>query len=120
MDALDEKIGGGLFKDDAASTEAHGANHVAIIFRSGEDHHASRQGIEIDFFENSQAVFIGHAEVEKKDIGLELGEHLDAFGAVLGFADNGNVLVGIEELAETIAKNRVIIREEDTNLLFGL
>src|SRR5256885_13058019 len=47
-------------------------------------------------------------------------EHLDALSAVLSLAHNGDILIGIEEFAKAVAKNRVVIREEDTNLLFGL
>jgi len=34
--------------------------------------------IEIDFLENGQTVFVRHAQIEEKNIRLELGEELDA------------------------------------------
>jgi hypothetical protein len=109
MNAFYEKIGGGLLQHYTAGAEAHGANDIAIVFGSGEDDDARWQRIEIDFLEDSEAVFIGHAEIEEKNIRLELGEKLDALRAVLGFTNNGDVFVGIEELAEAIAKNRVVV-----------
>src|SRR5580693_8060563 len=109
MNTFDEKIGGGLLQHHAASAKAHGANYVAIIFSGSENNDARGQCIEIDFLEHGEAVFIRHAEIEEKNIGLELGEKLDALGAVLSFADDGDVLIGIEELAKTIAKDGVII-----------
>jgi hypothetical protein len=109
MDALHEKIGGGLLQDDAASAEAHGADDIAIVFGGGENDDARGQRIEIDFLEDGEAVFIGHAKIEEKNIGLELGKKLDALRAVLRFADNGDVFVGIEEFAEAIAKDRVVV-----------
>src|SRR5579864_3560508 len=109
MDALDQQIRGGLFQHDAASAEAHGADYVAIVFGGGENNDARGESVEIDFFEDGEAVFIGHAQIEQENFGLELGEELDALGAVLRFADNGNVLVGIEEFAKAIAKDRVVI-----------
>src|SRR5216684_3386302 len=120
VDALHQQVRGRLLEDHAARAEAHGANHIAIVFGGGEHNDARRQGIEIDFLEDGQAVFIGHAQIEEKNIGLELGEEPDALRAILRFADDGYVLVGIKEFAEAIAKNRVVVREKDANLLFSL
>jgi hypothetical protein len=109
MNALDEKIGSGLLQNHAASAEAHGTDDVAIIFGRGEDDNARGQRIEIDFLEDGEAVFIGHAEIEEKNVGLQFGKELDALRAILSFADNGDFLVGIEQFAEAIAKDRMVI-----------
>jgi hypothetical protein len=118
VNALNQKVGGGLFQDHAASTQAHSANNVAVIFGGREYYDASRQLIEIDFFQNGEPVFIGHTQIKEKDVGLELREHLDALGAILSFTDDGHFVVGIEQFAETIAENSVVIGKEDPNLLF--
>ena len=76
--------------------------------------------VEIDFFENGQAVFIGHAQIEQENVRLQLGEELDAFGAVLRLADNGDLFVAVEQFAEAIAENRMIVRHQNSNLLFSL
>jgi hypothetical protein len=109
VDTLNEKVRGGLFEDHAASAEAHGADDVAIVFGSGENDDACGQRIKIDFFEDGEAVFIGHAEIEQQDFRLELGEEFDALGAVLRFTDDSNVFVGIEKFAKTVAKDGVVI-----------
>jgi hypothetical protein len=119
MDAFYEQVGGGLFQNDAARPEAHCANHVAIVFGGCEYYDARRQGIEIHFFENGESVLVGHAQVEQQNVWLEFSEHLDALSAILGFANNDDIFVGAQEFAQAIAKNRVVIREEDTNLLFS-
>ena len=109
VNTFHEEISGGLLQDDTARAEAHGANNVAIVFRGGQNDDARGQRIEIDFLENSQAVFIRHAQIEEKNVGLELSEELDALRAVLGFPDDGDVFVGIEKLPQAIAKDRVVI-----------
>src|SRR5712692_1841956 len=109
MNTFHQKIGGGLFQDDTARTKTHGANYVAIVFRRGQYDDARRQRIEIDFLEHGQPVFVRHAQIEQKNIGLELGEELDTLRAVLRFADDGDVLVGIEKFPQAIAKDRVVI-----------
>ena len=118
MDTFYEKVGGGLFEDNAARAKSHGANNVAIIFGGCEYYNTRRKSVEIHFFENSESIFVGHAQVEQQNVGLEFSEHLDALSAVLRFANDDNVFIGAEEFAQTIAENRVVIRKEDTNLLF--
>src|SRR5579863_3749333 len=119
MNAFHEKVRGGLFEDYAASAEAHGADYVAIVFGGSENDDARGKRIKIYFFEDGEAIFVGHAEIEQENFRLELGEEFDALGAVLRFADDSDVLVGIEKFAKTVAKNGVVIGEEDANLLFS-
>lgn len=109
VNALDEKIGGGLLQDYAAGTEAHGADNVAIIFSGGENDDARGQRIEIDFLEDGEAVFVGHAQIKQENIGLQFGQELDALRAILSFADDGDFFVGIKQFAKAIAKDRVVI-----------
>ena len=99
MNALHQQIGCRLLQDDATSAEAHRTDHIAIVLGCGEHHDARRQRVEIDLFEDRETIFIGHAQTEQKNIGPQLGEKLDAFDAILGFADNGDFLVGIQELS---------------------
>src|ERR1700730_8755746 len=109
MNAFHQEIGGGLLQDDTACAETQGANNVAIVFRRGQNDDARGQRIEIDFLENGQAILIRHAQVQKENVGLELGEELDALRAVLGLPDDGDIFVGIEKLPQAIAKDRVVI-----------
>jgi len=109
VNALYQKIGGGLFQDHAAGAKAHGANHVTIVFGGGQNDNARGQRIEIHFLEHGKAVFVRHAQIKEKNVGLKLGEKLDALDAVLCFADDGDVFVGVEEFPQTIAKDGVIV-----------
>ena len=54
-----------LFWHDAARAQTHRADDIAIIFHRSENDGSSRQGIEIDFFENAEAVLLRHAQVER-------------------------------------------------------
>src|SRR5215471_17578625 len=72
MNAFNEKVRSRLLQDDAASDNARG------------------KGIEIDFFEDGEAVFVGHAKIEQQNVGLELREELDALDAILRFANDGD------------------------------
>src|SRR5690349_20864783 len=120
VNALDQQVRSGLLQHDATGAQTHRADHVAIVFGRGEHNDAGRQGVKIDFLEHRQAVFVRHPQIQEQDIGLELGEHFDAFGAVLCFADDGYIFIGIKQFAEAIAENRVVVRKKDANLLFSL
>src|SRR5206468_3022431 len=48
MNALHQQIRRGLLQHDAASAEAHRADHIAIVLGCGEHHDARRQGVEIE------------------------------------------------------------------------
>src|SRR6266851_7733251 len=109
MNTFHQEIGSGLFQHNTARAKAHGADNVTIVFRGSQNDDARWQRIKIDFLEHGQAVFIRHAQVEKKNIRLEFGEELDALRAVLGFSDDRDVLVGIKKLPKAIAKDRVVI-----------
>jgi hypothetical protein len=109
MNTLHQEIRGGLLQHHAARAETHGANYVAIVFRGSQNDHARRQRIKINFLKHRQAVFVWHAQIEQENIGLELGKKLDALRAVLGFADDGDIFVGIEKFPQAIAKDRVVI-----------
>jgi len=87
-----------------------GPDDIAVVFRRGEHDDARRERIEIHFLEHGQAVLVGHAQVQQQNIRLQLGQELDALRAILRFPHNGNILIGIEEFAEAIAKNRVVVR----------
>ena len=109
MNTLHQQIGRGLLQHHAARPEPHRTDHVAIVFRSGQNHDARRQRIKIDFLEHREPIFIRHAQIEQQNIGLELREHLDALRPILRFADDGDVFVGIKKFPKAIAKDRVVI-----------
>ena len=119
MNAFYQQVCGGLLEDHAPRAKAHGANDVAIVLSGGEHDDACRKSVEVDFLEDGKAVFIGHAQIKEQNFWFEFGEELDALGAILRFTDNSNVFVGIEKFAETVAKDRVVVREKDANLLFS-
>src|SRR5258708_1331438 len=109
VNTFHQEVGSVLFQPNTASAETHRADNVTIVLRRGQYDDARRQRIKIDFLEHGQAVFIRHAQIEKKNIRLEFGEELDALRSVLGFSDDRDVLVGIEKLPQAIAKDRVVI-----------
>ena len=89
--------------------------NIAVIFGSCEDNDASWELLEIDFFENGEAVFVRHAQVEEEDIGHELAQHLDAIVPIGSLADDDDCIVAVEELAQTFTEDEVVVCDQYPN-----
>src|SRR3989449_10582730 len=90
INAFDQQVSGGLLQNHPACAQTHGADDIAVIF-GGQNDDAGGQRVKVNFLQHSQAILVRHAQVEQQNVRLELGEHLDAFGAVRGLADNGEI-----------------------------
>jgi len=101
----DQKIRGRLLQNHASRAQSHCPDNVPVVFGSGQHDNASGELIEINFLENGQAVLIRHAQVQQKDIGFELAQHLNAIIPIGGFAHNGDFIIAVEELAQTLAED---------------
>src|SRR5208282_5677588 len=117
-DALDKQVAGGLLKHDSAGAQTHRAHHVAVVFGGGEHDHARRRGFEVQFFQDAEAVFFGHAQIEEQNVRLELREHLGAFDAIRSLAHNLDFIRAVQQFAQTIPKDGVVVRDQDPNRLF--
>jgi hypothetical protein len=105
LNAFDEKIGCGLLENNAASAEAHGANDITIVFGSGETRAGS-----VSKLTSSRTARPSLSGMRRSAKGFRRAAGVSALRAVLGFADDSDVFVGIEEFAEAVAKDRVVVR----------
>src|SRR4029077_2882527 len=97
----------------------HSAHDVTVVLGGSEHDHAGGQRIEIDFLEYSEAIFIGHAEIQQQNIRLELRQHANTFVAVGSLTDNGDIVFAIQQLAQAVAENHVIVGHQNADRLFG-
>src|SRR6266436_1660305 len=118
VNAPDQEIRGRLLQDHASRAQSHRAYNVPVVFGRSQHDNAGGELIEINLLENGEAVFIRHAQVEQKDIGFELGQHLNAIIPIGCLAHNGDVIIAIEELAQTFTEDGMIVSHQDANLLF--
>jgi len=105
--AQGEQVDERLREDRARDDREQAA--VGPLEATSEHDHARGQGIEIHFLQDRQSVLVRHAQIEQKDVGLQLSQQLDALRAVLCFSDNGDVFVRLEELAQAITEDGVVI-----------
>ena len=115
INALDQQVGGGLLQNHPACAQTHGADDIAVIFGGGQNDDAGGQRVEVDFLQHSQAILVRHAQVEQQNVRLELGEHLDAIGAVRGFADDGDIISGAKQLTQAITEDGVVVSDESAD-----
>ena len=59
---------------------------------------------------------LGHGEFQQEDVGLQLMDQLDGFGAIGGLADNLEICFRLEEPPKTIAENGTIISYHEAHL----
>src|ERR1017187_9462283 len=117
-DALQKQIAGGLLQQHAARSQTHRAHHIAVVFRRRQDDHAGRKSVEIHLFEYAQTILLRHAQIEQENVRLQLSEHLRTLDAVGGLAHDLDVVRHFEQLAETVAENRVVVRDQYSNCWF--
>src|ERR1700722_1011551 len=70
MNTLDQEFGGRLFQNHASCAQPDGTENQPIVFDGCEHDNAGWELVEIHFFENSEPVFVRHAQVQQEDIGL--------------------------------------------------
>jgi hypothetical protein len=56
-----------------------------------------------------------HADVHQDDIGLELAGEFNCLVAVLGLADDVDLVVSLEDQAEAAAHERLVVGEQDAD-----
>src|SRR5262249_25871301 len=58
-----------------------------------------------------------HGQVKKKNIGLEFPSKLDSLGTISRFPDHTKAFLRIEKTPQSIAENRVIVRDQKQDFL---
>jgi hypothetical protein len=114
-DALEEEVGRGGLEDDAAAPSwsaftisAFSMAAVSMIVRTGVGAAASSARA-------SMPETPGMARSRKQDVRLEVAGQPHRLVAVRGFRHDDEPVFGLEKGAETLAEDRVIVRDEDAD-----
>jgi hypothetical protein len=97
---------------------AHRPHGIALVFRRRQHNDASGEGIEIGLLKHSQAIFVGHTQIEKEDVRFELGQHVDTLVAIRCLAHNRNIVLAFKELTHALAENYMVIGHHDPDCMF--
>ena len=104
VEGLEEVVNGVYFKGpDGVLVEGRGEDdlrHAEFFFKRE------------DFFEDSEAVEAGHADVEEEDVGPVGADEVDGFDTVGALGEDGDVAGGVEEVLEFLAGERFVVDDE--------
>ena len=116
--ALEENLRRGVLEDDASSAQLQGLNDLFCVDARSRDQRAQRGG-RTDLAEGREPAYTGHGEVEKKDVRLERSCKPKRVLTILSFPNDLKAGLGLEELPQSGAKQRVIVRDQDADGTLG-
>jgi hypothetical protein len=115
--ALHQQLGGGLLEDDARAAEFHGLHEFVLVLGGGQHDDPGALACQLQALQDAEAVQTGHPQVEQQDVRLQLVEQAEYLGAVVGLADDLEILLQTQQLAQAVAENGVIVRDYDADPL---
>ena len=71
------------------------------------------------FLERIDPAGLRHGKVEEQDVRPQLGDALHRLAPVGGFSDDGEPWFGLEQSAEAVAENRVVVGNDDADGVLG-
>jgi hypothetical protein len=85
--------------------------HVLVDVERGQHQHA-RPGLGADARGGADAVEPGHADIHQDHIRAQRQGRADGLFAVAGLPDHGHVGLGVQDHAEAVAHERLVVDDE--------
>ena len=111
-DRGDQVVGLGVFEQEAAGARAQPGVDVVVQVERGQDQHLRPQPGIGDVAGRRDAVTAGHPHVHEHDVRAQRGRHGYRRGAVAGLADHLDVGLGVEDQAEALPDQGVVIGQQ--------
>jgi len=108
-----ELRGSGILEEIAASAGIEGAHDVGFVGMHAEHDDAGGGRLFKDGLSGLNAVEERHGDVHNNDVGRQRGRKGDGVAAVIGFADDFEIGLALEESAEAGAHDGMIVCEKD-------
>ncbi len=119
MDRLHQGLAGRVLQDDALRPELEGP-HVLFLLVACRQHEHLRAGADAQHGRDGvEAAALRHADVEEQDVGSGLPYELDDVLGALGVRHHLDILFHLEDGAETLAEEGMVIDDHDTALRVG-
>src|SRR5436309_12666735 len=113
VDGLHEGLACGVLQDDALGAELEGPHVLFLLVTGGEHEDAGSRTDAQDGGDRVEAAPLWHPDVEEQDVGLGLPNQLhDVLGA-LGVCDHLDVVLHLEDRAQALAEQRVVIDDDE-------
>ena len=112
-DRRDEVVALHLLQDIASRAGHRGVDECAVIGVGGEDQARDARALGSDLPTDLDAGAVVETHVENGDVGLGPGDHVHGLAGRRCFPDDGDVVLGVEEVGDTPSDDLVIVEEED-------
>jgi hypothetical protein len=112
-----EEVGGvDVFEEEAARAGTDGFIDVLVEVEGGKHEYASGEGgVVAQPACGRDSVGDWHADVHQDDIRSKRAGEFNCFVAVLGLPDDVDLVVSLEDQAETAAHERLVVGEQDAD-----
>jgi hypothetical protein len=79
-----------------------------------------RHGHLLQIAQRLDAALHRHDQVEQQNVGPQIGDHANRFTTVARLADDAHIRIRFEQVAQRLAEQRVIVREEHAHRSRGV
>ncbi len=116
-----DQVGAADLLEDVAGGAGHDGVEEGFVVAEAGEHEAGELGhFGAQVAADADAVAVGEADVQDGDVGFEGGDAGQGGGGGAGFADDGEVGFGFEEVADAPADDLMIIKQEHPDRLLRL
>jgi len=114
-DRVDQVVSANLFQHVPRSTGHGRIDECLIVGERGEDQASNRRVIGSDLTADLDAVTITKANIEYGDIRHDSPHHVECLGERTGFTDDRHVGFRVDEIADALPDDLVIIKKKHTD-----
>ena len=108
-------VGGGLLREiPGRSGTPHRLLRLAVIANRQPDDDDRRNGLR-HATRRLDPIHPGHVQIHHHDIGMQRGHESYGFKSVAGFSDNDNIVIRVQDAAQSLPHHCVIVHEQDPN-----
>jgi hypothetical protein len=104
-----------VFEEKAARTGTNCGVHVLVQVEGGQHENPRRIVRSDDLPGRLDPIKVRHANIHEDDIGPQLGREAHRFRPVVGFTDNLEVGSRLNDQAESVADERLVVGDQDAN-----
>src|SRR5262249_40519032 len=116
-DRLEQEVGGRRLQDDAPRAELERLDELDVLDRHREDEDARRVRGSAQLPKRVEAARAGHREVEEEHVRPELAGETHGVGPVRGLAHHREASLVVEQTAQAIAEDWMVVRDHDPDRL---
>ena len=111
-DGAGQRVRVDVLVDVTGGARAQGGDDRALLGEAGDDQHPGGVVQFAELAERLDAVHAGHLDVHQDDVGPQLLGAGDALGAVRRLADDLDVVLDLQEGAQSAADHLVVVDEQ--------